>query len=143
MTENIGREYEPHIYEPHSEGTNIADIINDNQNEPEPVYEKQIKEPVKNYYKKPRYEKPINKAKKHVKKIKDNDYFYYIVEFLILLTVYIVMSQEFFINNTSKYIKQLNQQQDGTISFTGIIIYGVLLSFVFMVIRKVTFEYAL
>ena len=59
------------------------------------------------------------------------------IEFLILLSLYVIMSQPFVISIASTYIDQLNPNDNGDISLTGIIIYGVILTLLFMVIRKI------
>jgi hypothetical protein len=61
-------------------------------------------------------------------------------EFLLLLTLYVILSQPFVVSFASGYIYQLNPNEDGVISLTGIIIYGLILTVMFMVIRKVLFN---
>ena len=60
-----------------------------------------------------------------------------IIEPLLLLTIYVILSQPFAINFASNYIDQLNPNEDGTISLMGIIIYGVILVLMFMVLRRI------
>ena len=61
-------------------------------------------------------------------------------EFLILLTLYVVMSQPFVVSIASYYIHQLNPSEDGSIDMTGLIIYGLIMTVMFMVIRKLIFS---
>jgi len=70
----------------------------------------------------------------------ENDYLKLITEFLILLTLYVILSQPFVVESMSGYISQLNPNDDGTVNMTGIIIYGVLLTFLFIVVRKLVFS---
>jgi hypothetical protein len=65
-----------------------------------------------------------------------------IIEPLLLLTIYVILSQPFAINFASYYIDQLNPNEDGAIPLSGIIIYGVILVIMFMVLRRVV-EYKL
>jgi hypothetical protein len=65
-----------------------------------------------------------------------------IIEPILLLTIYVILSQPFAINFTSHYIDQLNPGEDGAIPLSGIIIYGIILVIMFMVLRKLI-EYKL
>jgi len=65
-----------------------------------------------------------------------NDYVNIFIEMLLLLTVYVVMSQPFVVSNLSKYIHQLNPSEDGIIKLSGILIYGIILTCLFVVIRN-------
>lgn len=68
------------------------------------------------------------------------DYLKTLTEFLLLLTLYVIMSQPFVVSMASGYIHQLNPTDEGTISMTGIIIYGLILTVMFMVVRKLIFS---
>lgn len=68
------------------------------------------------------------------------DYLKTLTEFLLLLTLYVIMSQPFVVSVASGYIQQLNPSEEGTISMTGIIIYGLILTVMFMVVRKIIFS---
>jgi hypothetical protein len=59
------------------------------------------------------------------------------VEFVILLSLYVIMSQPFVVQFLASHIRQLNPSDDGTVSMTGILVYGILLSGAFMVTRKI------
>lgn len=65
-----------------------------------------------------------------------NDYVNIFIEMLLLLTVYVVMSQPFVISNIAKYVHQLNPTEDGIIKLSGILIYGIILTCLFVVIRN-------
>jgi len=70
----------------------------------------------------------------------ENDYLKLFVEFLLLLTLYVVMSQPFVVGFASGYITQLNPDEEGGISMMGIIIYGLIMTIMFFVIRKIMFS---
>lgn len=72
----------------------------------------------------------------YMENINQDDYLRLITEFLLLLTLYVIMSQPFVISYASKYITQLTPDENNTVSMTGIIIYGSLLVVLFMVTRK-------
>ena len=61
----------------------------------------------------------------------------FIIEPLLLLTIFVIMSQPFVIDIASKNIDRLQQNEDGTIPLTGIIIYGIILVIIFMVFRRI------
>lgn len=69
----------------------------------------------------------------------NNDYMKLFIEFLILLTLYVIMSQEFVIKFMANYIHQLNPSNDGTANLTGILIYGTILTILFIIFRKIIF----
>lgn len=64
------------------------------------------------------------------------DYGMMIIEPLLLLTIYVIMSQPFSINFASNYIESLNPTDDGNIPLIGIVIYGIILVALFLVLRK-------
>lgn len=68
------------------------------------------------------------------------DYLKVVTEFLILLTLYVILSQPFIVSFASNYITQLNPDENGVVSLTGVIIYGMILTVMFMVLRKVIFN---
>lgn len=70
----------------------------------------------------------------------EHDYLKLPIEFLLLLTLYVIMSQPFVFSLASSYIKQLVPKSDGEISMSGIIIYGLIMTIMFMVVRKVVFS---
>lgn len=70
----------------------------------------------------------------------ETDYLKLFVEFLLLLTLYVVMSQPFIVSFASGYITQLNPDEEGAISMMGIIIYGLIMTIMFFVIRKIMFS---
>lgn len=128
---------EHNIYNPTSEGTSIKDLLVNNdeevieETEPEPAPKQQVK-----HTRRQKIKKNMQNKRTITKK-----YYHLVIELLILLTIYVLMSQELFISQSSKYIKYLQPQQDGTTSFTGIIIYGIILCVLFIVVRGGVFEY--
>lgn len=70
----------------------------------------------------------------------ENDYLKLFIEFLLLLTLYVIMSQQFVVGFASNYITQLNPDEEGAISMMGIIIYGLIMTIMFFVIRKIMFS---
>lgn len=67
----------------------------------------------------------------------ENNYVKSFVELLLLLTLYVVMSQPFVLSFMTNYIHQLNPNDEGVIGMSGIIIYGLILTILFFVIRRI------
>ena len=59
-----------------------------------------------------------------------------LVESLIILLVYILISQPFVRDTIGKYIKQINPGAKREVSLTGIVIYGLILVVLYSVIKK-------
>ncbi len=57
-------------------------------------------------------------------------------DFLILFTLYLILSQEMIKDFFAKYFSSLNPDDEGKINLQGVIIYGLILTILFMVIRK-------
>lgn len=57
-------------------------------------------------------------------------------DFLILFIVYFVLSQEMIKDFFAKYFSSLNPDDEGKIGVQGVIIYGLVLSILFMIMRK-------
>lgn len=55
---------------------------------------------------------------------------------LLLLIVFIILSQPIVRNNIAKYIKYINCDDDGNVPFTGILIYGLILVTIFIMAKK-------
>lgn len=70
----------------------------------------------------------------------DNDYLKLIIEFLVLLTLYVIMSQPFTVSFLSGYISQLNPNDDGVVNMSGIVIYGFILTTLFFLTRRLLFS---
>lgn len=58
-------------------------------------------------------------------------------DFLILFILYFVLSQEMIKDFFAKYFSSLNPDFEGKISVQGVIIYGLILTVLFMLIRKI------
>jgi hypothetical protein len=134
-------------YNPISDGMSIKDLLaNNNEQEHEQESEQeheqereQEREQIQEYKRKKPYKKEIKNKKsiqlrKHTLQ-KKNTYYRVAIELLILLTVYVLMSQEFSISFASKYIKYIQPQQDGSTAFSGIVIYGAILCIIFYISR--------
>ena len=67
------------------------------------------------------------------------DYLKMFVEFLLLLSIYVIMSQPFIVSFASTYIQQLNPTDEGP-TLTGVIIYGFILTIIFIVIRQIIYS---
>ncbi len=63
------------------------------------------------------------------------DYFNY-KEFLILLGVYFLLSQEMIKDTIGSYFTSINEDENGRVQMKGVIIYGIILSVLFIVSRK-------
>mgnify|MGYP001079734373 CR=1 FL=1 len=57
-------------------------------------------------------------------------------DFLVLFILYFVLSQEMIKDFFSKYFSSLNPDYEGKIGVQGVIIYGLVLTVLFMVVRK-------
>lgn len=57
-------------------------------------------------------------------------------DFLVLFILYFVLSQEMIKDFFAKYFSSLNPDYEGKIGIQGVIIYGLLLTVLFMVVRK-------
>jgi len=90
----------------------------------------------------------IRKLKKNTKEnqkinnqtIIETDYVLYIFEIIIILSLYVILSQPFIISFLSKYINQLNPGESGDPSMAGIIIYGLIFAVLFLIVRKIVFS---
>lgn len=56
---------------------------------------------------------------------------------LLILGIFILLSLPVVKENLGKYIKQINPDVDGTVGFSGIIIYGILLAALYAIAKKV------
>ncbi len=70
----------------------------------------------------------------------ETDYLRLIIEFILILTLYVVLSQQFVVSFATNYIQQLNPTEDGSVGLTGIMIYGLILTLTFMILRKLIFS---
>ena len=68
------------------------------------------------------------------------DYVLFVFEIIIILSLYVIMSQPFVISFLAKYINQLNPNENGEASMAGIVIYGFILAVLFLIIRKIVFS---
>ena len=69
-----------------------------------------------------------------------NSYSYlpeWLKDILIILVIYVILSQNTVKTFVGKYINSINPGSDGTVSFLGIVIYGTLLAVLYVIIRKI------
>ena len=122
----------------------IADDVNNSLRALE-KFENNHKKKSVNEYESEEYTEPEDKIDHNDDKITletvecDHTYLKLIIEFVLLLTLYVILSQPFVVSFASKYIIQLNPSDDGVITMTGIIIYGLILTILFLVLRKLLF----
>lgn len=55
---------------------------------------------------------------------------------LLILIIYIILSQNFVKIFVGKYVKYINPDSDGNVSFLGIIIYGTILAVLYLITKK-------
>ncbi|AYV78756.1 MAG: hypothetical protein Edafosvirus30_7 [Edafosvirus sp.] len=55
---------------------------------------------------------------------------------LIILVLYVILSQSFVKNKIGEYIKQINPGPDCNVSFVGIVIYGIILAVLYVIFKK-------
>lgn len=89
-------------------------------------------------------EEETESDKSREKKDKDDDIekflnpsFALLKECLLLLIIYIILSQSFVKKTVGKYISYINSNSDGSHSIIGIIIYGTILALIFILFRKI------
>jgi hypothetical protein len=56
---------------------------------------------------------------------------------LIIITLFLVLSQPVIRNNFGKYIEQINPDQNGNTPFVGMVIYGVFFAILFAILKKI------
>lgn len=56
---------------------------------------------------------------------------------ILLIIIYVIMSQEFIHKMLCNYISYVNVQDDGRVPLIGIIIYGSILALIFMIFKKI------
>lgn len=59
---------------------------------------------------------------------------------LLILLIYIVMSQSVVRESLGKYFNQLNPDSEGKISFWGILIYGIIIAVIYAILKKFILE---
>lgn len=73
--------------------------------------------------------------------INENSYSKYIPQIIkepiLLLAIYLLMSQNFVRNLLATYITYLNPRDDGSIPFLGIFIYGAILVIIYTIFKKI------
>jgi hypothetical protein len=67
----------------------------------------------------------------------NNELIMFMMEPILLLTIYVIMSQQFFLKLSSKYIPCMKPNEEEIVGMNGIIMYGIILTLVFLIIRKI------
>ena len=93
--------------------------------------EKTLKEDVQDYIEK---SNPLPSTNNYIPSIFD-DYFNY-KDFLVLFILYFILSQYMVKDFFARYFSSLNPDDEGKVNIQGVIIYGLILSVLFIVIRK-------
>lgn len=62
---------------------------------------------------------------------------YKLREPLIILVIYIIMSQPTVREVAGKYIKYIRPDDEGKVSFAGVLIYGIILAILFMLVKNI------
>ena len=149
------------IYEPKSSGLNITDLVKEKQ-----VQEKStnMSQDNSNYTNIKDLAEDVNKSLLELDKIERNprtrprprprqliknkqkiiehkkNYMKTVIDFLLLVTIYVVLSQPIIINMISKVVYQLKPTEKG-IRFSGILIYGIILTSSYMSSRYFLHNY--
>lgn len=66
-----------------------------------------------------------------------NHYVETFIEIILLLTIYVILSQPFVVSFISKYVNPVNPSDNGHVRLTGLIIYGSILTLTFIVSRNI------
>ncbi len=64
----------------------------------------------------------------------------YIKEIVILLVVYLILSQPYIKNMIGSVLPQINTNMSGNISFSGYVIYGLILAILYVIIKKMLLQ---
>jgi len=70
----------------------------------------------------------------------EDNYGMLLIEPIILLSLYVIMTQPFMISFISGYSNYLKPNEDGEVGMIGVIIYGSILTILFLVLRKVIYS---
>ena len=73
---------------------------------------------------------------KLIKTKKNTNYKSYLLDFTLIIIIYVLLSQNPVKIFTGKYIKFVNPNSDGTISLSGLLIYGIMIAVLFVLIKK-------
>jgi len=73
---------------------------------------------------------------KYTKSNDENIILDYLKESILLIVVYVILSQNFVKKMIGTYIAQINPREDGSVSLIGYIAYGVILAIIFMFLKR-------
>jgi len=71
------------------------------------------------------------------KKIDDKSILDHLKEPLLLVIIYVILSQNFVRRTIGNYISYINPKEDGNVPFVGYILYGVILTVAFVFFKKI------
>ena len=77
------------------------------------------------------------KSNKEEKKKRSSEIPDFLKDPILILIIYIILSQDFSVDFFSKYIKYIKPNESGSISFVGVTIYGVIFAIIFMVCKLI------
>ena len=111
--------------------SNSDDLSNYSSKSSSKTKNKKIKENIEDFV---ISENPIPSTNNYLKSL-FNNYFNF-KDFLILFILYFILSQEMIKDFFAKYFSSLNPDDEGKINVQGVIVYGLILTVLFMIIRK-------
>jgi hypothetical protein len=77
------------------------------------------------------------KQEKTIKKAKKSEIPNFLKDPILILIIYIVLSQDFSVDFFAKYIKFIKPNESGSIPFVGVTIYGIIFALIFMVCKLI------
>ena len=60
-----------------------------------------------------------------------------IKEIILIVTIYFILSTEYIKSQIGKYVKYINPDNEGNVSFIGVLIYGLLLGVIFIMTKTI------
>jgi hypothetical protein len=94
--------------------------------------EKSVKEDIQDYVEE---KNPVPSTNKYLSMVFDSSFD--IKDFLLLFTLYFLLSQNMIKDFFAKYFGCLNPDEEGKIGIQGVILYGLILTVLFMLLKKV------
>ncbi len=110
--------------------TDIKNLVNEINND---IKKKSTNK--KNKTKK-KYEKPKNTPDIYEDSIYEDSMY----DGILLLIIYLLMSQEFVRNFVGRYIRTINNNAEGVVPFKGVVVYGIIFVLIFLSIRLAIYK---
>ena len=84
-------------------------------------------------------DKPIKKKTKNSEKVSLLTKYFpnFMKEPLLIVVVYVVLSQPMIRDAIGKYVPQIGCHEDGSPSLPGVLLYGIILAMLFMILKKI------